>query len=94
VHRNNGFTRSRWQVLNIIYQAGTAVRDVRLRVITGADGILKMSGMLSEELEVSKSEPISPCTTRSTKGYEIEFRVLLTDGTQEVRFKRVAVSST
>jgi hypothetical protein len=47
---------------------------LRLRVITGADGILKMSGMLGEELEVSKSEPISPCTTRSKKGFEIEFR--------------------
>ena len=30
---------------------------LRLRVITGAAGILKMSGMLGEELEVSKSEP-------------------------------------
>ena len=66
---------------------------LRLRVITGADGILKVSGMLSEELEVSKSEPISPCTTRSTKGYEIEFFALLTEGTQEVRFERVAVDS-
>ena len=68
---------------------------LRLRVITGADGILKMSGMLGEELEVSKSEPISPCTTRSTKGYEIEFRALLTDDAQdEVRLERVAVDST
>jgi hypothetical protein len=33
------------------------------------------------------------CTTRSTKGFEIEFRALLTDGAQEeeVRFERVAV---
>jgi hypothetical protein len=34
----------------------------------------------------------SPCTTRSTKGFEIEFRTLLTEGAQEVvRFERVAV---
>jgi hypothetical protein len=65
---------------------------LRLRVITGADGILKMSGMLGEVLEVSKSEPISRCTTRSKKGYEIEFCALLTDGAQEeVRFERVVV---
>ncbi len=33
-----------------------------------------------------------PCTTRSTKGFEIEFRALLSDGAQEeVRFERVAV---
>ena len=33
----------------------------------------------------------SPCTTRSTKGFEIEFRALLNDGAQEeVRFERVA----
>jgi hypothetical protein len=51
--------------------------------------------MLGEELEVSKSEPISRCTTRSTKGFEIEFRALLTDGAQqEVCFERVAVGST
>jgi hypothetical protein len=32
---------------------------------------------------------------RSTKGYEIEFRALLTDGAQEeVRLERVAVGST
>ncbi len=68
---------------------------LRLRVITEADGILKISGMLGEELEVSKSEPISTCTTRSTKGFEIEFSALLTDGAQEeVRFERVAVGST
>ena len=68
---------------------------LRQRVITGADGILKMNGMLGEELEVSKSELISSCTTRSTKGFEIEFRALLTDGAQEeVRFERVAVGST
>jgi len=61
-------------------------------VITGADGILKMSGMLGEELEVSKSEPISRCTTRSKKGHEIEFSALLTEGAQEeVRLERVAV---
>jgi hypothetical protein len=35
--------------------------------------------------------PSPPCTTRSTKGFEIEFRTLLTDGAQEVRSKRVAV---
>ncbi len=35
--------------------------------------------------------PISPCTTRSTKGFEIEFRALLTDGAQEVRFEQDAV---
>jgi hypothetical protein len=65
---------------------------LRLRVITEADGILKISGMLGRVLEVSKSEPISRCTTRSTKGFEIEFRALLTDGAQaEVRFERVAV---
>jgi hypothetical protein len=57
---------------------------LRLRVITGADGILKMSGMLGEELEVSKSAPISPCTTRSTKGFEIEFRALLNKETLKV----------
>jgi hypothetical protein len=34
-----------------------------------------------------------PCTTRSTKEVEIEFRALLTDGTREVRFERVAVDS-
>jgi hypothetical protein len=62
---------------------------LRLRVITGADGILKMSGMLGEELEVSKSEPISRCTTRSTKGFEIEFRALLTEsGTQQLELAR------
>jgi hypothetical protein len=39
--------------------------------------------------------PISPCTTRSTKWFEIEFRALLTDDAQEeVRFERVAVGST
>ena len=32
-----------------------------------------------------------PCTTRFTKEFEIEFRALLTDGAQEVRFERVAV---
>ena len=33
------------------------------------------------------------CTTRSTKGFEIEFRALLTDGAQEeVRFERVVAS--
>jgi hypothetical protein len=33
------------------------------------------------------------CTTGSTKGFEIEFRALLTDGAQEeVRFERVAAS--
>ena len=65
---------------------------LRLRVITGADGIHKMSRMLGEELEVSKSDSVSPCTTRSTKGFEIEYRTLLTDGAQEeVRFERVAV---
>jgi hypothetical protein len=34
----------------------------------------------------------SPCTTRSTKGFEIEFRALLSDGAQEeeVCFERVA----
>jgi hypothetical protein len=34
--------------------------------------------------------------TRSTKGFEIEFCALLTDGAQEeeVRFERVAVGST
>jgi hypothetical protein len=32
-----------------------------------------------------------PCTTRFTKKFEIEFRALLTDGAQEVRFERVAV---
>jgi hypothetical protein len=33
-----------------------------------------------------------PCTTRSTKGFEIEFRALLTNGAQEeVRFERMAV---
>ena len=37
---------------------------------------------------------MSPCTTQITKGYEIEFRALLTDGAQEeVRFERVAVDS-
>ncbi len=36
-----------------------------------------------------------PCTTRSTKGFEIEFCALLTDGAhEEVRFERVAVGST
>jgi hypothetical protein len=35
---------------------------------------------------------IAPCTTRSTKGFEIEFRALLTDGAQEeVRVERVAL---
>ena len=39
--------------------------------------------------------PISSCTTRSTKGFEIEFRALLNDGAQEEeRFERVAVGST
>ena len=34
-----------------------------------------------------------PCTIRSTKRFEIEFRALLTDGAQEeVRFERVAVA--
>ncbi len=37
---------------------------------------------------VGKSTP--RCTTRSTKGFEIEFRALLTDRAQEeVRFERV-----
>ncbi len=31
------------------------------------------------------------CTTQFTKGFEIEFRVLLGNGTQQVRFERVAV---
>ncbi len=36
-----------------------------------------------------------PCKTRSTKGFEIEFRAQLTDGAyEEVCFERVAVAST
>ena len=36
-----------------------------------------------------------PCTTQLTKGFEVEFRALLTDGAQaEVRFERMAVGST
>ncbi len=37
-----------------------------------------------------------PCTTQLTKGFEVEFRALLTDGAheEEVRFERVAVGST
>jgi hypothetical protein len=39
--------------------------------------------------------PSPPCTTRSTKGFEIEFCALLTNGAQEeVRFEWVAVGST
>ncbi len=34
----------------------------------------------------------SRCTTRSTKRFEIEFRVLISDDIQEVRVERVAVS--
>ena len=33
----------------------------------------------------------SRCTTQITKGFEIEFHALLTDGRQEVRFERMAV---
>jgi hypothetical protein len=37
--------------------------------------------------------PTPRCTTQITKGFEIEFRVLLGKGTQQVRFERVAVFS-
>jgi hypothetical protein len=38
---------------------------------------------------------VSPCTAQLTKGFEVEFRALLTDGAQEeVRFERMAVSCT
>jgi hypothetical protein len=37
----------------------------------------------------------SPCATQVTKGFEIEFRTLLTDGAQEeVRFERVEAGHT
>jgi hypothetical protein len=35
-----------------------------------------------------------PPNILSTKGFEIEFRALLTDDAKEVRFERVAVGST
>jgi hypothetical protein len=39
---------------------------------------------------------VSPCTAQLTKGFEVEFRALLTDGAheEEVRFERMAVSCT
>ena len=68
---------------------------LRLRVVTMANGIIEMKGMLGGEVGFLESETTRPCTTRSTKGFEIEFRALLSDGAQEeVRFERVAVGST
>ncbi len=48
-----------------------------------------MKGMLCGDVGFFESEMTRPCTTRSTKGFEIEFRALLSDGAQEVRFEPV-----
>jgi hypothetical protein len=53
-----------------------------------------MKGVLCGDVGFLESEMTRPCTTRSTKGFEIEFRALLSDGAQEVRFERMAVGST
>ncbi len=59
------------------------------------NGSIEMKGVLCGDVGFLESEMTPPCTTRSTKGFEIEFRALLSDGAQEeVRFERVAVGST
>ena len=55
------------------------------------NGSIEMKGVLCGDVGFLESEMARPCTPRSTKGFKIEFRALLTDGAQEeVRFERVA----
>jgi hypothetical protein len=65
---------------------------LRLRVVTMVNDRIEMKGVLCGDVGFLESEMARPWTTHFTKGFEIEFRALLTDGAQEeVRFERVAV---
>jgi len=68
---------------------------LKLKASASQNGSVKVNGVFGVSFSICESELAPPCTTRSTKGFEIEFRALLTDGAQEVvRFERVAVGST
>jgi hypothetical protein len=57
---------------------------LRLRVVTMVTGSIEMKGVLCEDVGFLESEMARPCTTRSKKGFQIEFRALLTEETPEV----------